>query len=94
MCLTFYAMKNQSFKNPLNSVLTKLVKTIFGFLNATLRTSIMKKKNKVLEEKKMRKRENKNLLKKIKVIILKQKKKVYQGIYFLKTLKKMKIIMK
>ena len=28
----------------------------------------MKKKNKVLEEKKMRKRENKNLLKKIKVI--------------------------
>ena len=52
MRLTFYAMKNQSFKNPLNSVLTELVKTIFGFLNATLRTSIMKKKNKVLEEKK------------------------------------------
>ena len=51
MRLTFYAMKNQSFKNPLNSVLTKLVKTIFGFLNATLRTSIMKKKNKVLENK-------------------------------------------
>ena len=22
MCLTFYAMKNQSFKNPLNSILT------------------------------------------------------------------------
>ena len=44
-------MKNQSFKNPLNSVLTKLVKTIFGFLDATLRNSIMKKKNKVLEEK-------------------------------------------
>ena len=53
----------------------------------------MKKKNKVLEEKKMRKRENKNLIKKIKVIILKQKKKIYQGIYFLKKLKKMKIIM-
>ena len=93
MFLKFYAMKNQSFKNPLNSVLTELVKTIFGFLNATFRTSIMKKKNKVLEEKKMRKRENKNL-KKSKVIILKQKKKIYQGIYFLKTLKKMKIIMK
>ena len=45
-------MKNQSFKNPLNSFLTQLVKTIFGFLNATLRTSIMNKKNKVLEEKK------------------------------------------
>ena len=35
MCLKFYAMKNQSFKNPLNSFLTELVKTIFGFLNAT-----------------------------------------------------------
>ena len=55
-------MKNQSFKNPLNSILTESAKTIFGFLNATLRTSIMKKKNKVLEEKKMRKRENKNLI--------------------------------
>ena len=52
MCLKFYAMKNQSFKNPLNSILTESAKTIFGFLNATLRTSIMKKKNKVLEEKK------------------------------------------
>ena len=52
MCLKFYAMKNQSFKNPLNSILTELVKTIFVFLNVTLRTSFMKKKNKVLEEKK------------------------------------------
>ena len=55
-------MKKQSFKNPLNSVLTESAKTIFGFLNSTLRTSIMKKKNKVLEEKKMRKSENKNLI--------------------------------
>ena len=56
MCLKFYAMKNQSFKNPLNSVLTQLVKTIFGFLDATLRPSIMKKKRKLLEEKKMGKK--------------------------------------
>ena len=45
-------MKKQSFKNPLNSVLTESAKTIFGFLNSTLRTSIMNKKNKVLEKKK------------------------------------------
>ena len=56
MCLKFYAMKNQSFKNPLNSVLTQLVKTIFGFLDATLRPSIMKKKRKLLEEKKNEKK--------------------------------------
>ena len=49
-------MKNQSFKNPLNSILTESAKTIFGFLNTTLRTSIMKKKNK--EEKKIKKSEN------------------------------------
>ena len=55
MFVKFYAMKNQSFKNPLNSVLTQLVKTIFGFLDATLRPSIMKKKRKLLEEKKREK---------------------------------------
>ena len=49
-------MKNQSFKNPLNSVLTELVKTIFGFLNATLRTSIMKKKNNFRRKKNEKKR--------------------------------------
>ena len=54
MCLKFYAMKNQSFKNPLNSVLTQLTKTVFGFLDATLRPSIIRKKTKILEEKKMK----------------------------------------
>ena len=60
MCLKFYAMKNQSFKNPLNSVLTQLIKTVFGFLNATLRPSIIRKKNKILEEKKLKKGESNN----------------------------------
>jgi flagellar biosynthesis GTPase FlhF len=53
-------MKNQSFKNPLNSVLTQLIKTVFGFLNATLRPSIIRKKNKILEEKKLKKGESNN----------------------------------